>query len=440
MLALCGICTDACPAKKKPIVCSKCGMIACTTCMQRMFLQSPVYKFSCVSCNHAFSYEHVYGHFSKLFWRHKYREYVCQQILRIEANRLPSTMSFVADKHSVIDTKVKISSLRKQYAELSSQQVIIKNSITELQRSIRRDVDSHPRYINCCNVDCRAYVTHNEPQCIVCQETTCSVCHCRVKSLDGIPHTCDEHTVETISIIQKECRECPACHVHIQKIDGCDQMFCTRCNTPFSWKTGEVITGPFNNPHLVIRESEREVEGRCSGLPVRHVVSLLLSSKCADTIVIWVMGVYDMLVRFRRVELHKIRNSRCDFNTHLQSRIAIIEREQTEATCISKWYKVEQNARLCTELCDVMSSYLSNMEGFFQQACPDIHCNTSESRIHWLLVGPAKVLTRRYIDFFTRTYDRYFAKRRRIVAQLLKHDQSFPHGTLTVSRISDDLL
>ena len=32
-------------------------------------------------------------------------------------------------------------------------------------------------------------------------------------------------------------------------VHNCNQMFCTKCNTPFDWRTGRPINGPVHNPH-----------------------------------------------------------------------------------------------------------------------------------------------------------------------------------------------
>jgi len=416
----CKICTDVC---KKTVPCLKCETVVCTGCMQRIMLQSPTFKFVCISCRHEMSYEYIHPHFSKRFWKREYREHVCQEISRIEVNRLPATMRFVAQKRRVREIKSQIGALKGRYMELSSQKVQIKAKICELHQKMKRcDTSTHLRYTHCCNAECRAYVSDNEPTCIVCNTTTCIRCNGRV--LEGVQHLCDEIAALSISTIQKECHECPTCRVRIQKIDGCDHMFCISCKSPFSWKTGQIITGAFHNPHLAIQE--RGLGEECGGaLPVRHEVSRFLASKCTPIISRWLMDIYDMLVRFRHTELNKLRNSRIDFNTHLKSRIAMIEHGNAESTCGKKLYRVEQKSRLNMALCDIMVSYLCNMEGFYQNACVDNPC-TSALRVHWALVEPIHNLTEIYIDSFTRVYELYSARSLLIVKQLSKHIQAFP--------------
>jgi hypothetical protein len=79
---------------------------------------------------------------------------------------------------------------------------------------------------------------------------SCPDCH-ELKGVarDDPGHTCDADKVATVRLLAHDSRNCPKCGVTITKLEGCDQMFCTACNTGFSWRTGKIADGPIHNPH-----------------------------------------------------------------------------------------------------------------------------------------------------------------------------------------------
>jgi hypothetical protein len=108
-------------------------------------------------------------------------------------------------------------------------------------------------------------------KCGLCETWTCPDCHdWRGESKEKGDHTCDSGKVATARLLAREARACPKCGVSICKIEGCDQMFCTSCNTGFNWRTGKVAEGPVHNPHYFewLRRTGRMPETtRVAGLP-----------------------------------------------------------------------------------------------------------------------------------------------------------------------------
>lgn len=107
-------------------------------------------------------------------------------------------------------------------------------------------------------------------KCGLCETWTCPDCHdWKGESKDkDSPHTCDAGKVATARLLSKEARPCPKCGVSICKIEGCDQMFCTACNTGFNWRTGKLHEGAVHNPHYfewLRRTGRAPVTGAATG-------------------------------------------------------------------------------------------------------------------------------------------------------------------------------
>jgi len=102
----------------------------------------------------------------------------------------------------------------------------------------------------CPTESCRGFLS-TAYKCGTCATQFCS--GCRERKVKGIEHACDPALVATIAAIVKDSRPCPRCGTAISKVSGCDQMYCTQCDTPFSYERGTVINGIIHNPHYFER-------------------------------------------------------------------------------------------------------------------------------------------------------------------------------------------
>jgi hypothetical protein len=79
---------------------------------------------------------------------------------------------------------------------------------------------------------------------------SCSQCGASAIPDERGVHECKKENIESLRELKRDCKQCPQCTIWISKIDGCNQMFCTECITPFDWTTCKVIKRTFfHNPH-----------------------------------------------------------------------------------------------------------------------------------------------------------------------------------------------
>lgn len=96
---------------------------------------------------------------------------------------------------------------------------------------------------------CRGFLS-SQWKCGTCQKYFCNECHALLGERNDGPHTCNEDSKATAALIRKDTRPCPKCGIRISKIEGCDQMWCTSCQTTFSWNTGQILHNVrVHNPH-----------------------------------------------------------------------------------------------------------------------------------------------------------------------------------------------
>jgi hypothetical protein len=119
---------------------------------------------------------------------------------------------------------------------------------TDIYRLNRGQTVERAEFVKACSDEgCRGFLS-TQWKCGICMKWTCPQCHV-VKGLErDIQHTCNPDTVATVALLAGDTKPCPTCRTGIFRVSGCDQMFCTQCNTGFNWRTGRIETN-IHNPH-----------------------------------------------------------------------------------------------------------------------------------------------------------------------------------------------
>lgn len=267
----CAICLEEFnKSTRSPTKCPHCSIETCRTCLQTYLLNDINDIPVCINpeCGRGYEREFLDGELTRSFRLDTYKHHREKVLADREKARLPGTQE---DVHAFMEAK-------KTYLEKTEKSSELNQRIRELERELSREqttayhaklvLDTYGRlrmpqsntvstepavqrqaFIKPCpENDCKGFLS-TAWKCGLCEKWTCPDCH----ELKGIhrdtEHTCDPDKVATAKLLEKEAKSCPKCGVQICKIEGCDQMWCTNCNSGFNWRTGKVASGPVHNPH-----------------------------------------------------------------------------------------------------------------------------------------------------------------------------------------------
>ena len=306
----------------KKVPCCSCDSKICRLCVQS-YLKSTTEMPHCHSCKTGWTLEFLSTVTPKTFHNLDYRKYrtaialdrekgllveaqpaveniIIDRKNRIELNSLYiERNSFVAtpipkfdDDAEIIETTKEIEKTQKKLDKLhmkiddrrlylnrdsNTRKIFVTNRIKEIETILRGGarVEERKQFIKACPMDdCRGFLS-TAWKCGICETWICKDCHIKKEEKDDANHVCDKEAVETAKMIAMETKPCPNCAVPIYKSEGCDQMYCTNCHTPFSWATGRKVSGVIHNPHFYEwqRQQNNGVAPRvagdivCGGLP-----------------------------------------------------------------------------------------------------------------------------------------------------------------------------
>lgn len=175
-------------------------------------------------------------------------------------------------KEAGLDAANDVSQLRKQVEELRRSSEFYRtlvetyrnNEYTISLRDHAAEADARTEaagdlwgLIACPVETCSGRVFKKTQTCTLCASKICFECF----SVMNETHVCDDAMVQTAKNLVDTCIPCPMCLSVIHKIDGCDQMFCTKCTHSFDFKSGVTVSREhLHNPHFHEFQANRTEE------------------------------------------------------------------------------------------------------------------------------------------------------------------------------------
>jgi hypothetical protein len=300
-MSQCSICCDNyTKTTRKQIKCPFCVFECCLACFRKYLLSLHQDPF-CMGCKHGWTFEFISQQTPTSFHNDEYRNHRVNQLVDQQKSMLPATQPLVERANRSVKITNASNIIRKQLLKLQQKKHELQTLLYQVGRSLdfNRDVIINPdgtvsvilinpninpniqegkvaeveekverrQFMRACPADeCRGFLS-SAWKCGICEIWVCPDCHIIKKGKVDDEHKCDPGMVETAKLLAKDTKPCPKCAASIFKIDGCDQMWCTQCNTAFSWKSGLIVTSVIHNPHYYqwLRQQNGGVAPRNAG-------------------------------------------------------------------------------------------------------------------------------------------------------------------------------
>ena len=304
----CGICLETFnKTTRSKTTCPHCSVELCRTCLQTYLLHDISDIPRCINpeCSRGYEREFLDSELTRSFRLETYKAHREKVLSDRERARMPATQEDVHAYNEAKDIEREESEQLRRLGERIHALHLLQMEHSSKVYHAKRVLESHGRqrmpaqntvapeqterqsFVKPCPADgCMGFLS-SAWKCGLCDKWTCPDCHELKGPSRDTEHTCDPGKVLTAQLLQREAKGCPKCGVQICKIEGCDQMWCTNCNTGFNWRTGKLANGPVHNPHYFdwLRtqgqhpNTTQEQPGNCDRTMDRNVMFALRESR-----------------------------------------------------------------------------------------------------------------------------------------------------------------
>ena len=260
-------------SKRKRILCANCGLRFCLQCLRESSKFSGN-EIKCPQCacvfDKAFLETSTSRSFMESVYRYKRENFLFDEQMKYTGvsaqfvdsmKRKRALGQEINDCYRIIDAER--DRIRDIHAKLELENSFFYGKLTD-----DRNKEKTERRV-CIDADCNGLLRPLESTaaafgdndsdsllvCTSCDKNVCATCMQCVSSGEFAgKHQCAAEDVESLKLIERECKNCPNCAVKIAFVDGCSQMFCTQCYAAFDWKTLTLIRSGsyFHNPHFFV--------------------------------------------------------------------------------------------------------------------------------------------------------------------------------------------
>lgn len=231
----------------KKIMC-ECKECVCLECCKKYITESDSFA-NCMSCKKEWNRIFLFENFPKKWLNKEYKKHKEELLEKRHDAMLPKYHKYVLSKKREHEYQNEIKEIEKEIQSLYKKRHTL-NLLAHKEYLFYSGYSNEPEKLNlpignCPKNECRGFIDKSL-KCSICNIKVCSKCNNEESDF----HVCNLENINSVDAIQKECKNCPSCISTIYKIDGCNEMFCTKCKVSFRWDTLDIITsGPRHNPH-----------------------------------------------------------------------------------------------------------------------------------------------------------------------------------------------